>query len=141
MAISVNKVFLIGTVGQDPRSFDTANGSIVASFSLATKENYKTPDGTWKDHTEWHNIVAFGRIAENAADFVHKGATVYVEGSLAANEYTAKDGTVRRTTQIRASNIRVLSNSAKKAAEPNPASAPAEYDHLSAADPDDDIPY
>ncbi len=73
MAKSVNKVILLGNVGKDPEVRATPNGTMVANFSLATTERAKDQGGNWSDKTEWHNLVAFGKLAEIIRDYVKKG--------------------------------------------------------------------
>jgi single-strand DNA-binding protein len=82
MAKSVNKVILIGNLGRDPELKYTPSGLPVARFSLATNERYKDKDGNWQDRTEWHNIVAWQRLAEIAGEYLKKGRSVYIEGRL-----------------------------------------------------------
>ena len=83
MAKSVNKVILIGNLGKDPEVKYTQGGMAVARFSLATTERVKDKDGNWQDRTEWHNLVAFQRTAEIAAEYLKKGGKVYIEGASA----------------------------------------------------------
>lgn len=90
MAKSVNKVILIGNLGKDPEIRYTPQGTAVANFTLATNERYKDKDGNWQDRTEWHNLVAFARTAEIAGEYLKKGRTVYVEGSLRTNSWEDK---------------------------------------------------
>ncbi len=78
---SVNRVELIGNVGKDP-DVRSSGTTLVASFSVATSERAKDETGNWVDRTEWHNVVAFGRVAENVRDYVHKGSRVRIEGKL-----------------------------------------------------------
>ena len=74
MAKSVNKVILLGNVGKDPEIKAAGTGTVVATFSIATSERFKDKDGTWQDRTEWHNLVAFGKVAEIIRDYVKKGS-------------------------------------------------------------------
>ena len=82
MAKSVNKVILIGNLGKDPEVKYTQAGMAVARFSVATTDRVKDKDGNWQDRTEWHNLVAFQRTAEIAAEYLKKGGKVYIEGRL-----------------------------------------------------------
>lgn len=97
---SVNKVILLGNVGQDPdiKRFD--NGNMVANVSLATTETYKDRDGNRQSRTEWHRINFSGKNAETVERFVKKGSQIYVEGMLRTREYTNRDGETRKTTEI-----------------------------------------
>src|SRR5277367_2156286 len=82
MPKSVNKVILVGNVGKDPEVRYSQGGTPVANFSLATNERFKDRSGEWQDRTEWHNIVAWQRLAEIVGEYVAKGSKVYVEGKL-----------------------------------------------------------
>jgi single-strand DNA-binding protein len=90
MAKSVNKVILIGNLGKDPEVKYTPQGTAVAKFSLATNERYKDKNGEWQDRTEWHNLVAWARTAEIVGEYLKKGRTVYVEGSLRTSSWEDK---------------------------------------------------
>ncbi len=102
---SINKVILIGNLGADPDVRVTTSGQTVANMRLATTERYKDRDGNWQDKTEWHSIVAWGRQAELARDYLRRGRQIYVEGSLQTREYTDKDGVKRWKTEVRANQI------------------------------------
>ena len=91
MAKSVNKVILIGNLGKDPEVKYTPSGMAVARFTLATNERYKDKEGNWQDKTEWHNLVAFGRTAEVAGEYLKKGRTVYIEGALRSSSWDDKE--------------------------------------------------
>ena len=80
MAKSVNKVILLGNVGKDPEIRATGGGTMVANFTLATSDRQKDAQGNWQDRTEWHNMVAFTRLAEIVRDYVKKGSKLYIEG-------------------------------------------------------------
>src|SRR2546429_5698946 len=82
MPRSANKVILVGNVGKDPQVRYSQNGIPVANFSLATNERFKDRNDEWQDRTEWHNIVAWQRLAEIFGEYVAKGSKVYVEGKL-----------------------------------------------------------
>ena len=91
MAKSVNKVILLGNVGKDPEIRSTAGGTMVAQFGLATSERAKDSQGNWSDKTEWHNIVAYGKLAEIIRDYVKKGSKLYVEGRLQTRNWDDKE--------------------------------------------------
>jgi single-strand DNA-binding protein len=91
MARGVNKVILLGNLGKDPEVKYTQGGMAVARFSLATTERAKDKEGNWTDRTEWHNVVAFGRTAEVAGEYLKKGRTVYIEGSLRSSSWDDKE--------------------------------------------------
>ena len=91
MAKSVNKVILLGNLGKDPELKSTPGGIAIATFSLATSSSVKDKDGNWQDKTEWHNIVAFQRTAEIAAQYLKKGNKVYIEGRLHSESWDDKE--------------------------------------------------
>ena len=105
---SVNKVILIGNLGRDPELRYTQTGQAVANFSLATTDRFSTKDGEKQERTEWHRIVAWGRTAENCAQYLSKGRSVYVEGRLQTNEWEDKEGQKKRTTEIVAQTVQFL---------------------------------
>ena len=101
MARGVNKVILIGNLGQDPETRYTPNGNAVATLSLATDESYKDRNtGQTVPRTEWHRVVLFGKVAEIAARFLRKGAKVYIEGRLKTRKWQGQDGQDRYTTEV-----------------------------------------
>jgi single-strand DNA-binding protein len=105
---SVNRVILIGNLGRDPELRYTQGGSAVANFTLATNERWRDKDGNNQERTEWHRIVVWGRTAENCAQYLQKGRSVYVEGRLQTREWEDKDGNKRNTTEINALNVQFL---------------------------------
>jgi single-strand DNA-binding protein len=105
---SLNKILLIGHLGKDPEVRYTPDGSPVATFSLATSENWTDKNGTRQEHTEWHTIVAWNRLADLSKRFLTKGRQVYVEGRLRSREWTDRDGNKRRTTEIIATQMVLL---------------------------------
>ena len=97
----LNKVQLIGNLGQDPEIRSTKDGREIASFSLATTESWKDKNsGEKKIKTEWHNITAFGAVVEVIKKYVKKGSKLYIEGSLQTSEYTDKQGVKKYATKI-----------------------------------------
>ena len=95
--MSVNKVIVIGNLGANPQVRTLPNsGQNVANFSLATTERFADRNGSKQERTEWHRIVAFGRLADTCERFLTKGRQVYVEGRLTTRQYEAKDGTGKR---------------------------------------------
>ncbi len=87
---SVNKVILIGNLGKDPEVKYTPSGSAVAKFSLATSYRYKDKNEQWQEQTEWHNVVAWARLAEIAGEYLKKGSKVYIEGRLQTRSWDDK---------------------------------------------------
>jgi single-strand DNA-binding protein len=110
MAKSVNKVILIGNLGKDPEVKYTPSGTAVAKFSLATNERYKDKGGEWQDRTEWHNIVAWQRLAEIVGEYVKKGSKLYIEGRLQTSSWDDKEsGQKRYKTEVIANDLVLLS--------------------------------
>ena len=110
MAKSVNKVILVGNVGQDPEVKYTPSGVPVARVSLATNERFKDRNEQWQDRTEWHSIVAWQRLAEIVGEYVRKGSKLYVEGKLQTSTWEDKQtGEKRYRTDIVAREILLLS--------------------------------
>ena len=110
MPKSVNKVILIGNLGKDPEIKYTPSGTAVAKFSLATNENYKDKSGQWQERTEWHNIVAWQRLAEIVGEYVKKGSKLYIEGRLQTSSWDDKEtGQKKYKTEIVANDLVLLS--------------------------------
>ena len=110
MAKSVNKVILIGNLGKDPEVKYTPSGTPVAKFSLATNEKYKDKGGEWQERTEWHNIVAWQRLAEIIGEYVKKGSKLYIEGRLQTSSWEDKQsGEKKYRTEIVANDVVLLS--------------------------------
>ena len=109
MAKSVNKVILVGNVGQDPEVKYTASGVPVARLSLATNERFKDKNGAWQDRTEWHSVVAWQRLAEIVGEYVRKGSKLYIEGKLQTSSWEDKQSGERKyRTEIVARDIVLL---------------------------------
>jgi single-strand DNA-binding protein len=109
MAKSVNKVILVGNLGKDPEVKYTPSGIPVAKFSIATNERYKDKSGEWQDRTEWHNIVAFQRMAEIVGEYVKKGSKIYLEGRLQTSSWEDKQsGEKKYRTEIIANDLVLL---------------------------------
>ena len=97
---SVNKVTLIGNLGKDPELRYTSSGVAVATFSVATNESWKDPDGNIQERTQWHNIVAWKKLAEICGEYLKKGGKLYLEGRLQYRNYDDKNGVKRFVTEI-----------------------------------------
>jgi single-strand DNA-binding protein len=106
--MSVNKVILIGNIGRDIELRHAPSGLAVAKFSLATNEVRKDKNGQRQEQTEWHNIVAFGKLAEFCGQYLGKGRTVYVEGSIRTRTYDDEKGNRRYFTEIISQTIRFV---------------------------------
>ncbi|WKZ65610.1 MAG: single-stranded DNA-binding protein [Flavobacteriales bacterium] len=103
-----NKVQLMGHVGQEPELKTVGNGQSVLRLRLATNERYKSAQGEWKEDTQWHTVVVWGRQAERMAAVVRKGSGIAVEGRLVHGSYETKDGTKRFTTDVVLSDYQLL---------------------------------
>lgn len=108
MARGVNKVILIGNLGRDPELRYTGNQTPVCNVSLATDESYTDRDGNLVERTEWHRIVAWGKLAETCNQYLQKGSKVYVEGSLQTRQWEDRDGNTRYTTEVKARQMTFL---------------------------------
>jgi single-strand DNA-binding protein len=113
MARGINKVILIGNLGQDPEVRSTASDQVVASLRVATSESWRDKaSGERIERTEWHRISVWGRLAEICRDYLHKGSRVYIEGRLQTRKWQDKDGNDRYTTEIVASDMQMLDSRA-----------------------------
>ncbi|MCK4870502.1 MAG: single-stranded DNA-binding protein [Gammaproteobacteria bacterium] len=149
----VNKVILVGNLGNDPEIRYTPSGSAVANVSVATSESWRDKSsGEMQDRTEWHRVVFFNRLAEIVGEYLHKGSKVYIEGTLRTRKWQDKSGMDRYTTEIIASEMHILdsrsgggNNHPEHRQQNNaPAQAPAQGSNKSAPadnDFDDDIPF
>ncbi len=131
---SVNKVILVGNLGQDPESRFTPQGTAVTNLSVATNETWKNQSGEPQDKTEWHRIVMYGKMAETAAEYMKKGQMVYVEGRLETNEWEDQNQVKRKTTQVRCDNFTMLGRRQEQAQERTNNNEPS-------MNSDDDIPF
>lgn len=109
MSRGINKVILVGRLGNDPDVRYTASGTAVTTISVATSESWKDRNtGQQQERTEWHRVVFFGRLAEIAGQYLKKGSQVYVEGSLRTNKYMDKNGIERYSTDINANEMQMI---------------------------------
>jgi single-strand DNA-binding protein len=160
MSGSVNKVILVGRLGRDPEMKYTPSGAAVAKFSVATDEVFKDRSGEQQKHTEWHNIVAWNKLAEICGQYLTKGKQVYIEGSIRSKQWEDQAGNKRTSYEIIASRMQMLGSRAdneRAAAAPSPVaertSAPtaehASFDRSPAPEPppespeitDEDVPF
>jgi single-strand DNA-binding protein len=109
----VNKVILVGNLGADPEVRYSSTGTAVANFRIATSENWTNKEGGKETRTEWHRIVAFGKLAEICAEYLNKGKQVYVEGRLQSRSWEDKEGNKRWTTEVVANNVVMLGSAAE----------------------------
>jgi len=105
---SLNKAMIIGRLGQDPDVRYTQSNTAVANLSVATSERYKDKSGEWKENTECHRVVAWGRLAEICQEYLKKGSQVYIEGPIQTRSWEDKDGQTKYTTEIKALTMTML---------------------------------
>lgn len=121
----VNKVILIGHLGQDPEVRHVPNGGQVATIRVATSEQWKDRDSReTRENTEWHRVVFFGRLAEIAGEYLRKGSQVYIEGRFQTRKWQGQDGQDRYTTEIVASEMQMLGGDRGASAGRESSSAP-----------------
>ena len=138
--MSLNKILLIGNVGQDPQ-IRTAGENKVASLTLATTEKRKDKTGNVISETEWHNVVIWGKLADVVEKYVSKGSQLYVEGKIKTEKYTDKEGTDRYSTKVYASSLQLLGGRPEgQTSQPRPETQNTSVSHPNAVDdiPDDD---
>ena len=105
---SVNKVILVGNLGRDPEMRYMPSGDAIASFSVATTDNWKDKNGQKQERTEWHRISMFGKLAEIAGEYLKRGSSVYIEGRLQTRKWQDKEGNERQTTEVVADRMQML---------------------------------
>ncbi|MBS0464837.1 MAG: single-stranded DNA-binding protein [Proteobacteria bacterium] len=158
MARGINKVILVGNLGNDPETKYTQGGMAICSISLATTSVRKDKDGNTQERTEWHRVKLFGKLGEIAGEYLRKGSQCYIEGSIRYDKYTGKDGVERYSTDIIADEMQMLGGRSggsgggggerperaeRSAPRPSGGSTGASRPAPSAGDdfPDDDIPF
>ncbi len=105
---SLNKVLLLGNLGRDPEVRYTASGKAVATFTVATSQRWKDQDGNDQERTEWHRVVAWGRLGEICGEYLSKGKQVFIEGRIQSRDWEDQDGVKRTTVEIVASDMIML---------------------------------
>lgn len=141
---SINKATIIGFLGQEPKVDTLQSGVKVASFSVATTEKGYTTQGgvTVPDKTEWHNIILWGKLAEVAGTYLHKGSSVYVEGKIRTRSYDDRNGVKRYVTEIHGDIMQMLDRKSDNSNQHQYASQGASGNSGSAnSDDDDDLPF
>lgn len=113
MAGSLNKVMLIGNLGVDPETRYSGSGTAVCNLRIATSSKWKDKDGEKQERTEWHQLVAFGKLAEICGEYLGKGDSIYVEGENRTEKYTDKDGVERWSTKVYINEMKMLSTKDK----------------------------
>jgi single-strand DNA-binding protein len=141
MSSSVNKVILVGRLGKDPELKYTQGGTPVVRFSLATDETWKGQNGEKQQRTEWHNVVAWRKLAEICGQYLNKGKLVYIEGKVQTRNWEDKDGNKRSTTEIVADNMVMLSGKADDSRSERSAPTTASDSSSEPSITDEDIPF
>jgi single-strand DNA-binding protein len=135
---SVNKVILIGGLTRDPEVRFMPNGEAVANFSIATNETWKDKSGTKQEKTEYHNLVAYRKLAEIIGEYCKKGGQVYIEGKLQTRKWE-KDGVTRHTTEVIADTLQMLGGKGERQEAPASKAATGQAGNFD--DLDSDIPF
>ena len=136
---ALNRVLLIGNLGADPELSYTPSGTAKTTMRLATHEVWTNKDGEKGERTEWHRVIAWGRLAEICGQYLSKGRQIFIEGRLQTRSWEDRDGNKRWTTEIVASTMQMLGSPRDTAAQPEvPPPGPAVADM---PEPDDDIPF
>ena len=143
MARGINKVIVVGNLGQDPDTRYMPSGSAVTNITVATNESWKDKQtGEQKERTEWHKVAMFGRLAEVAAEYLRKGSQVYIEGKLRTRKWQDQSGNDRYTTEIIADEMQMLGGRGGGGAPMrNDGPPPSPPPQGSTEDFDDDIPF
>jgi len=152
MSKGVNKVILIGNLGDEPELRYTGAGDAVCNMSLATNESYTDSDGNEVQKTEWHDVVAWGRLGEVCNEYLDKGSQVYFEGKLQSRSWEDDDGNTRYSTEVKAQEMMFLDGNRNEAPggdgamrqsdpAPEPTSQERTSDRQENFEPDDDLPF
>lgn len=142
---TINKVILIGRLGKDPEMKYTPSGTAVANFNIATNESIKDKEGNYTDHTDWHKVVAFGRTAEVAGEYLTKGKLVYIEGRLQTRSWDDQNGQKKYMTEVICNNLQLLGsrsdNDGRVTDPPANEEAPVDTAGSDSTGEDDDLPF
>ena len=138
----VNKVILIGRLGADPEIRYTSSGTAVAKFNIATTENWINKNGERGERTEWHRIVAWGKLGETCGEYLAKGRQVYVEGRLQTRSWEDREGNKRWTTEVNANTVQFLGGPSQEQQRigEEPPFPPDEISSAGSKEPDD-VPF
>ena len=137
----VNKALFIGRLGADPEVRYTPDGTMVVNFRLATDLQWKDKNGEKIQRTEWHRIVAYGKLAEICSNYLSKGKLIFIEGRIQTRSWEDKDGVKRSTTEIVASNMQMLDSKGQTRSQDTAVDDQAPTSAGSEAAPDDDVPF
>lgn len=136
----VNKAILVGRLGADPEVRYTNSGTAVANFNMATSVNFTDKNGEKTEKTEWHRIVAFGRLGEICGEYLSKGKQVYIEGRLQTREWEDRDGNKKRTTEIVAATMQMLGAASDKV-RGDVSDEPPPVNNIPNIGTEDDVPF
>jgi single-strand DNA-binding protein len=136
----MNKVLLIGRLGKDPEVRYTPDGTMVTNFSMATDEYRKDKSGERVQRTEWHRIVTFGKLAEICGNYLSKGKLIFIEGRIQTQSWEDKEGNKRYTTEIVASDMRMLDSKGGGKSQDMSADVTPSYSTAEPT-PEDDVPF
>lgn len=134
----INKATIVGRLGQDPETRFTQGGTAVCNFNVATDESWTDAAGDKKEHTEWHRVVVWGKLAENCQKYLSKGRQVYIEGKIKTRAWEDKDGGKRTTTEIIAHEVKFLGSKSENSQSGGSGEPPTNFDQ---SFNDDDIPF
>lgn len=150
MSKGVNKVILVGRLGQDPELNYTDSGTAVCNMRMATGDSYTNRDGERVDTTEWHDVVAWGGLGETCGEYLDKGRQIYVEGSLQTRSWEDRDGNKRYSTEVKARDVVFLSGDGQKQGRTHQAQGSSSPKRARSTgqpvpdgefEPDDDMPF
>ena len=139
---SVNKAIIVGNLGRDPEVRYTQSGTAMTTFSVATTDTWMDQSNERQERTEWHRVVAWGKLGETCGQYLSKGRQVYIEGRLQTRSYDDKEGIRRYTTEINAREVKFLGSRDGGMRSDQPAGgAPGNDFGAGAVAPDDDVPF
>ena len=147
MARGINKVILVGNLGNDPEVKYTQGGMAITTISLATTSSRKDKEGNQQEKTEWHRVKLFGKLGEIAGEYLKKGSSAYIEGRIEYGKFTGKDGVEKYTTDIIADEMQMLGGKSQEGGGSGSSSTPARQRPAKATDApadefvEDDIPF
>ncbi|MFC1542099.1 single-stranded DNA-binding protein [Candidatus Latescibacterota bacterium] len=145
MARGLNKVLLIGNLGNDPEIKYSQSGNAIANISIATTEGRKNANGEWEDYTEWHRVVMFGKLAETCKDYLRKGSKVFIEGRIQTRSWEDKDGKKNYMTEVVGASMLMLdskgSDSSMNTASSDSGSGNESRQSSNMPNEEDDLPF
>ena len=137
----VNKVILLGRLGADPEVRYTNTGTPVANFNIATSTNFTDKSGEKTERTEWHRIVAFGKLGEICGEYLAKGKQVYIEGRLQTRDWEDRDGNKRKSTEIVAGIMQMLGTAGEQVRSEGRDPSPPLNNDIPDINTEDDVPF